>query len=71
MTRTEKAHDYLAKHPGEMFCDQCLARGVGEPVKIVSQTIQALGMVFQRSLRRKAGKCSVCGNERAATAFVV
>lgn len=71
MTNAEKAHDYLANHPGELFCDHCLARMVGEPVKVMSQTVRNLGVMFQRSLRRRAGKCSVCGNEKDATAFVV
>jgi hypothetical protein len=71
MTNTEKAHDYLAKHPGELFCDQCLARGVGEPVRVLSKTIQTLGVFFQRSVRRTSGKCSVCGNEKEATGFIV
>lgn len=71
MTSAEKAHNYLARHPGGMFCDQCLAHRVGEPVRVMSQTVQNLGVVFQRSVRRRPGKCSVCGNEKYATAFVV
>ena len=71
MTRDEKAHEYLANHPGELFCDHCLARMVGEPVTIMSQTVRNLGMVFRRSVRRQSGKCSVCGNQKDATAFVV
>ena len=71
MTSAEKAHNYLARHPGELFCDQCLAYRVGEPVKVLSQTVENLGVVFQRSVRRRAGKCSVCGHEKNATAFVV
>lgn len=71
MTRAEKAHNYLARHPGEMFCDQCLAHLVGEPVRMLSQTVQNLGLFFQRTIRREAGKCSFCGNDKDATAFVV
>jgi hypothetical protein len=71
VTRAEKAHNYLARHPGELFCDNCLAHSVGEPVKLVSQAVRELGVVFQRSVRRKSAKCSVCGNEKDATAFVV
>ena len=71
MTHAEKAHDYLVKHPGERFCDQCLARSVEEPVRVLSQTVQNLSVFFPRGVRRGAGKCSVCGNERDATAFVV
>jgi hypothetical protein len=71
MTSAEKAHNYLARHPGELFCDQCLARHVGEPVRLLSRTVQNLGVLFRQSFRRRAGKCSVCGNEKDATAFVV
>ena len=71
MTSAEKAHNYLARHPGELFCDQCLARHVGEPLRVLSQSVQNLSVFFQRSVRRGAGKCSVCGNEKDATAFVV
>jgi hypothetical protein len=71
MTSAEKAHNYLARHPGELFCDQCLARHVGETVKVLSKTVENLGVVFQRSVRRRSGKCSVCGNEGHATAFAV
>jgi hypothetical protein len=71
MTRAEKAHNYLANHPGEPFCDHCLARMVGEPVTTMTQTVRNLGVVFQRSVRRRAGNCSLCGSEKDATAFVV